>query len=257
MPRAVVDAGLADATAPADRLGEQVMRWVGGRTPHDVDAGVEESDDPYRKILGVLRTRYGTDFHELQERHRAPRSGMRRRRRHARRARSRTLRSPAPARDADELDELYGDLLIEVTSFFRDADAFERVAETAMPELVAMLAEGKTPRIWVPGCASGEEPYSLAILFAEAASEAGVPFEVKIIATDIHGRSLERAALGRYPTSSVQHLEDDRVDRHFERFGDEVRIRDSLRRQVMFSTHGRRARRAVHAPSTSSAAGTS
>ena len=234
MPRAVVDAGLADATAPADRLGEQVMRWVGGRTPHDVDAGVEESDDPYRKILGVLRTRYGTDFMNYKSgtvlrrmRRRADMRGVPDLERYARLLR----------RDADELDELYGDLLIEVTSFFRDADAFERVAETAMPELVAMLAEGKTPRIWVPGCASGEEPYSLAILFAEAASEAGVPFEVKIIATDIHGRSLERAALGRYPTSSVQHLEDDRVDRHFERFGDEVRIRDSLRRQVMFSTH--------------------
>ena len=140
MPRAVIDAGLADATAPADRLGEQVIRWVEGRPPHDVDAGVEENDDPYRKILGVLRTRYGTDFLNYKSgtvlrrmRRRADMRGVPDLERYARLLR----------RDADELDELYGDLLIEVTSFFRDTGAFERVAETAMPELVRCSGGGR------------------------------------------------------------------------------------------------------------------
>ena len=233
MPRAVIEAGLGDATAPAERLAGQVMRWLAGKTLHDVGTG-GESEDPLQRILTLLRTRYGTDFLKYKNG-----TIIRRMRRRTGMCGLSDLEHYVHLleRDAGELDELYGDLLIEVTSFFRDHEAFERVAETVVPDLVAMVARGEVPRIWVPGCASGEEPYSLAILLAERAAEAGTPLEARIIATDIHARSLERAAAARYPLSSVAHLDDERIDRHFERHGEEVRIREDLRRLVMFGTH--------------------
>jgi len=237
MPLAVIEAGIAHVVAPAAKLGEHVCRWIDGE-PFDENASpptAAPSNDPLEDILALLQARYGTDFQNYK------RSTVERRLQ--RRA---DFRGPLDLeryrdlldRDADELDELYGDLLIEVTSFFRDAKAFERLETDVMPALIERLRQGWPLRLWVAGCASGEEAYSLAILLAEHAAEADVPLEAKILATDIHHRSLERATVGRYPFSSVTHLDESRIEAHFEREGESgVRVRESLRRMLLFSTH--------------------
>ena len=245
MPRSVIGAGLADSVAAAATLAEEVGRWVRGEPLSAFDesseTGAEASAngegvpaDPFSGILALLRSRYDTDFRNYK-----PATLERRVQRRA------SLRGVLDLeayrkllqRDADELDELYGDLLIEVTAFFRDGAAFEELAAKVMPALVDKLGGGHPLRLWVAGCASGEEAYSLAMLLAEHAAAADVKLDAKILATDIHGRSLERAAAGVFPQSSVAGLAAERVERHFESSHGEVRIRPYLRRLLLFSTH--------------------
>ena len=251
MPGAVIGAGLADAVASAERLADQVVRWsrglelladdgasagaaYGEASSESERQGARDGEDPVGGILALIRSRYDTDFH-----HYKPATVARRMQRRA------DLRGMMDLeryrillhQDPDELDELYGDLLIEVTAFFRDRAAFEAVEKEVVPGLIDRLREGDPLRIWIAGCASGEEAYSLAILLAEHAAAADLKLKAKILATDIHGRSLERAAAGLYPAESVRQLSDERIDAHFEREGEQVRVRSSLRQMLLFSTH--------------------
>ena len=101
-------------------------------------------------------------------------------------------------RDEKELDRLYKDLLIGVTRFFRDSEAFEIIADTVIPQILESASDKTEIKIWVPGCATGEEPYSLGILFLEAFGQRGLEPNLKIFATDVHRDSLSKAADGLY-----------------------------------------------------------
>ena len=95
-----------------------------------------------------------------------------------------------------EVDDLYHDLLIGVTSFFRDPEAFQYLENQAIPLLFRSRSSRDPFRVWVPGCATGEEAYSVAILLKEAADAVGFGGKITIFATDVHRRSLDKAALG-------------------------------------------------------------
>jgi two-component system CheB/CheR fusion protein len=133
----------------------------------------------------------------------------------------------------DEVTALYQDLLIGVTSFFRDPDAFAALAANVLPKLVARASPEVPVRVWVPGCASGEEAYSIAILLIEQFRAADKAASVQIFATDIDERSLETARQGVYPGSIASALSPERLERFFVRL-DEHRyqvskeLRDSI-----------------------------
>src|SRR6187402_1937775 len=108
-------------------------------------------------------------------------------------------------RDRGELDVLYRDLLIGVTRFFRDEEAFELLEKRVLPELLQRGQRSAPLRIWVAGCATGEEAYSLAIVIQELMMKLGER-PVKIFATDVHRGSLERAARGLYEEEAVKNV---------------------------------------------------
>ena len=105
--------------------------------------------------------------------------------------------------DADECETLFRDLLINVTRFFRDAALFELLRAEAIAPLLAGRDPGEDVRVWIPGCSSGEEAYTIAMLFAEAAREAGEPAAVQIFATDIDEQMLAIAREGTYPVAAL------------------------------------------------------
>ncbi len=137
--------------------------------------------------------------------------------------------------DPAELDRLFKELIIPVTGFFRDPDAFAAVAEGVLPRLLAQRGAGDTLRVWVPGCSSGEEAYSIAILVAEALDGLKQRLSVQIFATDIDTAALEKARKGRYPASIALEVDRARLHRFFTRDGDFYQVTKSLRDMLVFA----------------------
>ncbi len=135
------------------------------------------------------------------------------------------------------LDELYHDLLIGVTEFYRDAGAMEALRTKALDVLAADKSTDKPIRIWVPACASGEEAYTIAIELSEALAKAGSLRRFRIIASDVHRTSLERASAGIYSEESVARLPKSLLSRYFEKNRDQYVVDPMIRQKIIFSTH--------------------
>ncbi len=138
-----------------------------------------------------------------------------------------------------EIQILYSELLIGVTRFLRDKEAFELIAEKVIPEIVE-TREGasRTPiRIWVAGCSSGEEVYSLAILLNEYYERHGVHPETKIFATDIDQRAVDIAALGKYPAGIVSDMPMPLLSKYFFKSDDSYQVIEKIRKMVIFARH--------------------
>ncbi len=118
-------------------------------------------------------------------------------------------------RDAQEPELLAKDLLIGVTSFFRDPAAFEYLGLQVLPQIFAAAREHDSVRIWVPGCASGEEAYSIGILVRERLAQLGLSLRVQIFGTDIDSEAIAEARHGRYPSDVVEHVSPERLARFF------------------------------------------
>jgi two-component system, chemotaxis family, CheB/CheR fusion protein len=142
--------------------------------------------------------------------------------------------------DHDELDTLYRDLLIGVTHFFRDEDVFRMLEDRVLPDLLEQGARDQAVRLWVAGCATGEEAYSLAITLQDVMRKVGVgdgERPVKIFATDVHRGSLERAARAIYDAEAVARVSPERLERYFLRFGDAYQVAPDIRKMIVFAQH--------------------
>jgi len=139
--------------------------------------------------------------------------------------------------DPAELDVLYKDLLIGVTRFFRDVEAFEVLRTKVVPAILDRMAPEEEIRVWSPGCATGEEPYSLAIAFLEEMERRGRTQSLKVFASDMHRDSLHIAAEGLYPESSMEELSETLRARYFVREPGGYRVISSLRKALIFSSH--------------------
>ncbi len=139
--------------------------------------------------------------------------------------------------DKSELNSLYQDLLIGVTQFFRDEEAFQYLKDEVLPELLQSRAKDRTIRGWVSACATGEEAYSLAILFHEAFEAEGRPLRLKIFATDVHKRSLLQAGRGLFREESMKHVSGARRNRYFIRQDELYRISNDIRELIVFAPH--------------------
>lgn len=139
--------------------------------------------------------------------------------------------------DAAELNDLYKDLLIGVTKFFRDPPAFEILEKSVIPNLFAQAGNQRPIRVWVAGCASGEEAYSLAILLDEEKQRRHSQLEVKIFATDAHHISLHMAANGVYAEDSLSELSQQRRAKYFRKQRDGYHVTRDLRRYIVFAPH--------------------
>ncbi|HEX6998268.1 MAG TPA: PAS domain S-box protein [Gammaproteobacteria bacterium] len=139
--------------------------------------------------------------------------------------------------DRAEAQRLFKDLLVNVTAFFRDPEAFDALAKEVVPRLLQDRSPGDTVRVWVPGCATGEEAYSLAMLLKEEMDRLDSPPQVQIFATDIDEQALSVARRGAYPAAIASEISPARLERFFVRKGDEYHVVKELRELCLFSVH--------------------
>src|SRR5262249_46186049 len=149
-----------------------------------------EGGNGLEMIVDLLRQSYEIDFSQYK-----PQTVLRRTERRQALLQHADLEGYAQRlkSDPDELNELYRDLLIGVTRFFRDREAFDILEQRIVPEILERIPKDEEIRVWVAGCGTGEEAYSLAMLFHEQLLAAGRPLNIKVFATDVHRRSLETA----------------------------------------------------------------
>ena len=232
MPRSVIESGNFDAIAEPHKLPLLIKRIGEGKSIEPSPEGVL-GDDPAKYVFFKLREKFGTDFGYYKD------ATIRRRLDRRAQLANMDLEQYAKRldRDADEVDALYADLLIDVTSFFRDPQGFKAIHEHAIEPLGKLMTHDKQVRVWIPGCSSGEEAYSFAIAFADYARENNRPINLKIMATDIHKRSLGAAAEGIYPKASLKGLKPEQIERYFDKHVDYYQVKQSLRRLVVFSQH--------------------
>ena len=194
---------------------------------------VDRSTQAVGRILSMLKERTSTDFtpykpsliaRQLDNRMKAVSVG--------------NLQEYADysADSSDEIQTLRRELLIGVTGFFRDPKAFARLQSAYLPLLIERPDNNAT-RIWVAGCATGEEVYTIAIAASECQSRAQSPHEIKIFATDIDADAIATAKRGLYPEKANFALEQHLLSKYFHREENEYRIDDSLREMITFSQH--------------------
>jgi two-component system CheB/CheR fusion protein len=140
-------------------------------------------------------------------------------------------------RNPQEINYLFQELLINVTSFFRDPEAFNILKTKAIPELMTNKNEGDTIRIWVPGCSSGEEVYSLAIIIREVMESLGKYFRIQIFSSDIDENAIDTARKGPYPDNIKVDVSQDRLKRFFIKKDEKFLIKNEIREMAVFAVH--------------------
>ncbi|OYT86434.1 MAG: chemotaxis protein CheR [Burkholderiales bacterium PBB6] len=136
-----------------------------------------------------------------------------------------------------EVEHLRRELLIPVTSFFRDPEAFDALSTEVLQHVLRTRPANRPLRVWCAGCATGEEAYTLAITLLEACEAAQSWPGFKVFATDVDPRVLELAAAGSYPAATLSHISEARLNRHFNRQGDRLVVKPELRQMVLFARH--------------------
>ncbi|MGC2062427.1 MAG: chemotaxis protein CheB [Thermodesulfovibrionales bacterium] len=235
MPRNAVATGLVDFVLSPDRMPEALLNYL--RHPYirggETEAVLEAKGQPgLQDILSLVQAQKGCDFRcykkstivrRIERRmglHRIPDLGRY----------YELLRQ-----DADEVTQLFRDLLINVTSFFRDAEAFEELRQKAIAPLVRAKQTDEPLRVWVTGCASGEEAYSLAMLMMEEITAARKNCPVQVFATDVDEEALEFARQGIYPESIAVDVEPERLLKFFIRNERGYQVIELVRKSVVFA----------------------
>ena len=234
MPRAAIAAGHADFVLPASELALQFADLVQSRKSTVERAPVDEVDELLGRILGFLRVRTGHDFSQYKHA-----SLMRRIDRRLQVVRSPSMRDYLDylRENPDEVQALFADLLISVTRFFRDSSAFEQLGKIVVPAILENKSPSDTVRIWVPGCATGEEAYSIAMLFLDGQAKRGTRPAIQIFATDLDTRALEVARQGCYPETLSTDVSEERLRRYFAREDGEYRVKRDVRDLIVFAQH--------------------
>ncbi|MBL9195562.1 MAG: PAS domain S-box protein [Opitutaceae bacterium] len=238
MPRSALNTELADYVLPPERMPEAVITYA--RYPqlrmsqNNRPMTPSEAATSLGPILERLRHAYGLDFGEYK-------LPTVQRRIHRRMSFLQMLDAVSYAHllgeNGAELDELYKDLLIGVTEFFRDPEAFECIGRDVLPALINEPGREEL-RLWVAGCATGEEAYSLAILADEQARHLGYHGRISIFATDMHRESLARASAGVFERGRVENLGPERIARYFkDESNGQLRIVPEIRQRIIFSSH--------------------
>jgi two-component system, chemotaxis family, CheB/CheR fusion protein len=234
MPRSAVSTGLADFVLPVREIAARLPDLIKNRQRSPAEPLDESDGEAMQRILSHLRVRSGHDFTNYKK------STVRRRiarrmqvQRTALMADYLTILRDNPA----EAQALFADLLISVTTFFRDTHAFDKLGSLVVPHLFDHKGASDTIRVWVPGCATGEEAYSIGILLLEEASRRDIRPEIQVFASDLDETALAVARDGRYPVAIEADMTEDRLRRFFTREGDTLRVTRELRDIVLFAKH--------------------
>lgn len=235
MPESAIATGLADYVLPVEKMPEALIKYIQHYYVNGAKSGADGAEDPdhLNQVLALLRTRSKFDF-------RCYRKRMLTRRIERRMSLSHFHQLAdylAFLREhPDEVKQLFRDLLISVTNFFRDAEAFQALETEVIVPLVRAKPHDAPLRIWSAGCATGEEAYSLGMVVLEQLAAAQKSCPVQIFATDVDEDALEVARQGVYPESIVTDVSPERLGRFFTRVGDaSYQVSKQLREIVVFA----------------------
>lgn len=238
MPQAAISTGLVDRVLSVDEMAEAVLQFSRTKpriaVPSDGDAPEPGVEVFLQRLFGLLRARTGRDFSSYKHS-----TLLRRvhRRMQMRQIEDSTRYLDYLKQHSEEINQLADDLLITVTSFFRDPETFEKLSKQVVPDLFEGKGADQEIRIWSVGCATGEEAYSLAILLLEEAKKREAPPSIQIFASDLHERSLAHAREGLYSGDITIDISPERLERFFTKQDGTYRIRKEVRDLVVFAPH--------------------
>ncbi len=234
MPLSAINSGVADAVLSAEEIADALINYKKSLSEISIREEEEKEKKILQKIFTHVRSKTGHDFSNYK------RSSVLRR--IERRMQVNHLKNLADylsylQKDPDEIGHLFSDLLISVTNFFRDQEAFDTFENTVIPKLFENKAPDEQVRVWVPGCATGEEAYSIAMLMLEYAHTLEAPPAIQIFASDIDKSALNIARKGSYPESITADISGQRLERFFNHTGSRYELKESIRELILFAPH--------------------
>lgn len=241
MPRSVIATGLVDAILPVEQISERLVSHLASpagkpakREEEPVLVPVVGAESAMAGIIQLLVKSTGINFAEYK-----PGTVIRRieRRMTVRQIATMDAYFILLSQDRIELQTLGRELLIPVTRFFRDAEAFEALRTQVIAPLVSSRASGQEIRVWCAGVSTGEEAYSVAMLFLEAFEQTKRWPGLKIFATDVDQTAIETAGSGIYPSSIAAEVTQEQLDRFFINRGDSFQVKPELRQCIVFARH--------------------
>ena len=235
MPRSAIQAGLADHILPVDKILRELLSYV--RQPYLKPAGTQQIEEKQfagyvQKVLMLIRSVTGRDF-----------TGYKQSTIHRRIKRRMAVHKIENVADYHrylqenhaEIYRLFKELLILVTSFFRDPSAYEVLAARVIPRIVANHRDGSQIRAWVPGCATGEEAISIAMLFKEAMDKLNGHVPLQLFATDVDSDAIRRARVAEYPGAIASEVSPERLERFFIMKDDNYGLKKDIRDSIVFA----------------------
>lgn len=239
MPKNAFNTGLADMVLAPEDMGEALSKFIShpsitGDTPVIEYADSEKSNDILNEIFALLKEKSSINFSQYK-----PSTVARRIERRLGINQLTTLEDYLKllVKSPRELQILSKELLIGVTRFFRDTEAFERLKNLAVKRIIANTSNNEAIRVWIAGCSSGEEAYSIAIMLNEAMEKENCKREIKIFATDVDDDAISEASTGTYSHEIVQDISEDLLEKYFTLNNGVYTVRNYLRQMVIFAVH--------------------
>jgi two-component system CheB/CheR fusion protein len=237
MPRNAIAAGCVDSVLTPEGIAKELTRiashpYVRQGAALELAGPSKERDDELRKIFILLRASSGVDFSYYKH------STIKRRiKRRMMLHKCQTIKDYISRLQEDrlEVEALYQDILIHVTGFFRDPDVFKTLAHDIFPTIIKNRSSANPIRVWVPGCSSGEEVYSIAMCLVEVLGDSANSTEIQIFGTDISESALDKARTGIYPESITSEVNVERLRRFFVKTGRGYRINKLIRDVCVFA----------------------
>jgi two-component system, chemotaxis family, CheB/CheR fusion protein len=235
MPRSAIATGMVDLILPVEKISEELARYVKAPYIGPSEKVIVKDDrmaNNIQKIFSLIRSATGHDLSHYKQ--------TTIHRRIERRMAIHQLYTLSEyikylQQTPSEVDMLFRDMLIGVTNFFRDPEAFKVLKEQVLPELLKNKNADALIRIWTVGCSTGEEAYSIAILFSEAMNRAKKHFNIQIFASDIDAQAIDHARSGTYPDSIAADVSPERLKRYFVKEDSSFKIRQQIRDMVVFA----------------------
>lgn len=242
MPRSAIATGFIDAILPAEAIGARILSHISDiagpseqdqRDRHD-PATALTPEEVFTSISHLLLQVAGIDFDDYK-----PATCIRRIERRMQIHHIGTMQAYLTLleNDRNEALTLKRELLIPVTSFFRDTESFGQLSRLAVESIVADRKSGEAIRVWIAGVSTGEEPYSVGMLFLEAFERARNWPHLKIFATDVEQQNIEVASAGSYPESMGAEVSPERLERFFSKSGTSFVAKTELRQCIVFARH--------------------
>ncbi|MCS6832930.1 MAG: PAS domain S-box protein, partial [Flammeovirgaceae bacterium] len=237
MPLAAIETGQIDFVLSPDKIGEElkeILQYPNVQIQYNnKPENQEDKSSDLDKLLRLISKRTGTDFSNYK-----PSTICRRLEKRLAELKLDSIGNYLAyiEKQPEELDVLFQNILIGVTTFFRDIEAFNNL-EKHLSKILAMKKKGEQIRIWVPGCASGEEAYSIALLVVKLIHNRIQDYDIQIFATDIDEKAINIARRGVYPKSSVENVPEELLQMYFLKKGEEYEVVKSIRQLILFSRH--------------------
>ncbi|MBC2727062.1 CheR family methyltransferase [Desulfosporosinus sp.] len=228
---------LADYILPIEKMCDQLLvhsKWLQRRASRSMNEKLSKNSEILKRVLFIIQMHNSHDFSLYKKGTIYRRIESRMRVCHIQDIEEyvRYLQ-----RNAAEVETLFKAILINVTRFFRDSEAFQVLENQVIPELLADKPEGYNLRIWIPGCSSGEEVYSLAIIIQECMNKARKNMTLQLFATDIDEDAVLTARTGLYPLSIAEDIHPERLKRFFKQEENRYRISKEIRETIIFASH--------------------